>query len=239
MRQAFAILSILIMSAFASVSMAETLDLQVGDVVQAKLGSGLVSPRVGGIFLSLNGTTYGDGTCDVDVGPDAVWAGAYLFDIEDSGVLIADEYKTFCMDVVTSPQMGSFADHNVTDGVPAAIKSMWGTYFDGLNSAPEWAAMQLAVWEVMHETNSYDVSSGDFQITGLDTSNKDNNSATLNGLITQANSYLNSSNWTDSAALLMVSRTGKQPFAVEVPEPSVLVLLSLGTLMLLLRRRKK
>ena len=212
---------------FAGSTLAGTqLNITIGDTVNAKLASGLVDPKVGGIEVNLNGTTIG-----YNVGSDAIWAGCYLFDIEG----MVNNYKSFCFDVTSDPAL-SYTVHTAYT-IGSDIKYMWGTYYDGvINDAVKAAAFQLAVWEMMHESESYDISSGDFYLEALNTSSSNNNGATFDGLIALTNDYLNSNNWTNLADLVMLDDGTHQPFAVEVPEPATVVLLGLGGLLFGKRR---
>lgn len=227
----------------AQASIASILDLQAGDQVKAALDGALVSPRVGGITLQLDGQTYGVAGSNHYVGPGGVWAGVYLVDIYDlSNTLIFDNYPSVCMDIKTEPVRGATQVHTVLDNVAADMEKMWATYHGSVvGDAVKAAAFQLAVWEIMHEdvgTNGYDLGAGDFLLYSLNTGDVDNNGATLSGLISQANAYLNSGNWTADTNLMSLYREGYQPLAVEVPEPATMILLVLGGLTLLARRRR-
>jgi len=229
-------LSALILLA-ASLPAAPILDLQAGDKVLAALDGVLVSPRVGGLTTMLNGATYGGSGADNYVGADGVWAGVYRMDIYDTDSnLLADKYPTFCLSASTDPVMGTPLEHTVLDNVASDLKAMWATYHaEVVVNAVKAAAFQLAVWEVMHEGNAYDLASGDFSLAALNTSSVNNNGATLSGLISLANAYLDDTQWTGSADLLSIERTGYQPFPIEVPEPATMLILALGSLAVLRR----
>jgi hypothetical protein len=222
-------------------SKATVLDLQDGDQVNVVLVQPLVDPRVGGITLTLNGETYGGRGTTHFIGDNGVWAGNYLIDVNDlSNNPIADNYKSFCLNMMVDPTMGNAAIHNVLDNVSSDLEWMWGTYYNDIGSdAIKAAAFQLAVWEVMHEdgNNSHNLRTGDFFLSALNVNDVDNHGATLDGLINQANAYLNSNNWTARTDLMSLNRSGYQPFLIAVPEPATLVLLGLGLIAALIRRR--
>jgi hypothetical protein len=208
------------------------LDIGVGDKVNARLDSALkVSPRVGGVTVSLNGTTYGNSSANVNIGADAVWIGCYRYDIEG----YAEDYKTFCLDL-TKGVTYTYTLHTAYTTL-SSLEYMWGTYYDSIvNDAVKAAAFQLAVWELVHD-NGTDVGSGNFYLYDLDTSSPNNNLATKQGLIDQANAYLDRTKWITKVDLLKLSDGINQPFAVVVPEPVTIGLLACCGLMLF--RRKK
>jgi len=222
-----------IVLSFCSGLMAATLPISVGDTVNAKLNTTdwvMVNPKVGGIEVNLNGTTIGYDTPGLE--DDAVWAGCYLLDVEN----MVTAYKSFCMDVALDPAT-SYSSHTAY-AVSSAMEQMWGTYYDGVvNDAPKAAAFQLALWEMVHETGAYDLGAGNFYLEALNTNSPNNNGATLTGLIGQAETYLDSSLWTAQADLVLLDDGTHQPFIAEIPEPATLVLLGLGSLTLLRRRR--
>jgi hypothetical protein len=208
----------------------DILPITEGQTVKMQLSSGWVSPLVGGIDLNVNGTIIDHSTPGFD---DGVWAGCYLADIQDSSSnQIATAYKSFCLDAAHDPPF-SYANATAT-AASADLEWMWGTYYDEVVADPvKAAAFQLAYWEVVHETSGiYDISSGSFSMTNLVTSSSNNNGATFAALVSYANTYLNSSTWTDRADLLVLTTTatGYQPFIVEVPEPSTFGLLAIGAL---------
>ena len=211
----------------------QTLDLSIGDTVDAEISGQLVYPRVAQIELSINGETYGNSTSDHNVGGEAVWAGFYLFDIYKDNTQIANDYKTFCMDVLTDPQWGSLAAHEVK-AIDEDFEWMWGTYYDTLDTAAKTAAFQLAVWEIVHDDGT-DVGAGNFYLSNLFAAN--NGISTTGELITLANGYL--VNWTDKASLVMVERDGKQPFMVQVPVPSAFLLGGIGVSLVGWMKRKR
>ena len=61
---------------------------------------------------------------DHNIGTDALWAGCYLFDIEN----MATAYKSFCMDATVGVTM-TYTQHTAYSPT-AAMESMWGTYYD-------------------------------------------------------------------------------------------------------------
>jgi hypothetical protein len=187
---------------------------------------------VGGVRASLNNVIYGYSSDGVNVGDDAVWIGCYLLDIQG----VVDNYKTFCMDLRDDVTF-SYTEHTAYNTL-SSIESMWGTFYDEVVTDPVKAgAFQLAVWELVHETNTTkDVSSGAFHMESLNTSSGNNNGATYADLVTLANYYVNSANWTTSADLIMLDDGTYQPFVVAVPEPATIGLLAFCSLSMLRRK---
>ena len=228
------VLLILVVGILQQFAIGSILPIAENETVKVRIASGLVVPKVGGIDLMVDGTEvgYASGMSD------GVWAGCYLVDIQDStSIQIANAYKSFCMDALLDPPF-DYANATAVAATPAALEWMWGTYYDDvIDNAVEAAAFQLAYWEVMHETSgSWDVAGGSFYLFDLNTSSSNNNGATIANLVSYANTYLNSSTWTQKAELLMLPAAGCQPFIVEIPEPATMAILGLGGLLL---RRKK
>ena len=65
MKTRLSLLSIFLVSVLflPAPAIADLLDIQVGDTVNARLNSGRVDPKVGGITVSVDGETYGGSTC--------------------------------------------------------------------------------------------------------------------------------------------------------------------------------
>ena len=210
------------------------LDIYIGQTVNAKLDSILVDPKVGGIDVTYNGTVYGPAY------DDRIWAGCYVIDVEN----IVEDYAGFCMDVTLDPAQSSFVSHTAMS-VSSDFEYMWGTYYDDIfdgagNDSVEAAAFQLAVWEIVHEgSGTYDVSTGDFYLSALNTGSANNNGATMASLIAQANIYLDSGSWTTRATLAALTADGYQPLLVAIPEPATMSLLALSGMAMLRGRRKR
>jgi hypothetical protein len=233
---------VLFVAVLSSTAWASIFNIKVSDTVQAKLDNnfltGVVSPRVGGVRLSLNNLIYGYSDDDINVGNDAVWIGCYLWDIEN----VVDNYASFCMDLTKKPNFGytTHTAYNLPSYLEFAMESMWGTFYDEVVTDPIKAgAFQLAVWELVHETiGTLDVGSGNFYLYDLNTASPNNNGAEKEDLIEQANYYLNSENWATSKDLIMLNDGTHQPFPVVAPEPATLSLMGLCCLGLFQKRRK-
>ena len=112
------------------------------------------------------------------------------------------------------------------------IRELWGRDFD-----PTWAtgankpmaeAFSAAIWEIVYETDPWDVLSGaGFHATGIE------QAATANLWLSQLNG--NTAYFANN--LVATSTDGGQDYVVQIPEPATIGLLGLGALMLL--RRKK
>jgi hypothetical protein len=120
----------------------------------------------------------------------------------------------------------------------ADLSSMLGTWYsDSLLSAVKTAAMQTAIWEIVYDTGR-NLTSGAFIASG---------GTSVDG---QAQTYLNSSNWTPPAAglIALVSpnnqdwisiRSGPLDGTVQIPVPSSLPLLAAGLLFCALGIRRR
>jgi len=207
------------------------------DVVSAGLGANeLIS-------------VWGDG---IDGSTTSVYAGVYnLYKTSGSGEgkLWADGLiGAFCAELSEpAPTMTtkySVASLGDTFGTKKAgyISELWGRYYDSSwagNGPFNWqqdsqaAAFATALWEIIYEDSpsKWDVK--------VDSSWGGSGFRTDFGGAFIANKYLNSLDGTGPMADLRVfSFAGSQDYIAQVPEPTTVVLLGLGSLGLLRRKRK-
>jgi hypothetical protein len=125
------------------------------------------------------------------------------------------------------------------------ISELWGRYYDpswGGSGSFNWlqdakaAAFATAIWEIVYEDLPSTVKKWDVKFDGT---------AGAGGFYTDfggaslANSFLHSLDGTGAMANLRVfSYNGSQDYIAQVPEPTTIVLLGLGSLSLLRRKRK-
>jgi hypothetical protein len=112
------------------------------------------------------------------------------------------------------------------------IRELWGRNFD-----PSWAtgastqmaeAFSAAIWEIVYETDAWDVTSGaGFHATGIE------QYATANTWLSQ----LNGNTAYFAPNLVATCTIDGQDYVVQVPEPATICLLGLGALSLLRRKR--
>ena len=204
---------------------ASLLPFSANETIEYKIATPeLVSPKVGGIDLMVNGTEVGY----INGMNDGVWAGCHLADIKKDSDQIVTNYKTFCMNALTDPPF-SYTQAKAVNAAPE-FEWIWGTYYDSIvNNAIQAAAFQLAYWEIIHETSgTYDIENGSFYLLHLNTNSPNNNNATWSDIVNNANLYLDSTKWTTQAELLLIEGNNKQGFVAEIPEPATMLLLSIG-----------
>lgn len=115
--------------------------------------------------------------------------------------------------------------------VANSLARLYQTWFaDSLTSSTKTAAFQTAVWEIAYENgaNPIDLDAGKFELE------------TVNGVRTQALSYLNVNGWVPSADVGVILRVGNQDLIVQVPAPASLALfgIALAGLGVAARRRR-
>lgn len=104
-------------------------------------------------------------------------------------------------------------------------------FADALSDNTKAAALQLAIWEVLHETSgTFDLASGAVQL--------DSSTSNYATLLTKANAYDATIASTGDAWRYVSNSGGFQGQLSPVPEPASLAILGVGAMALLRRRRK-
>lgn len=197
------------------------------------------------------GTIFGPG-----VGDSAnVRAGQFRFDVENDleGVFWDSKLEAFCIDVtetlVTNDEVvyefSSAADSGyLTPTQLANIAWLWDHRADALGSPKNDAAFQLALWEVMYDSDPLSLLSGGNQGNFWSTSFNGARSLAQNWLLDlsiagPSDSYVSSS--FDFFVLLPSDPVNNQTLilAKPVPEPSVIALFGLGLLGVAVMRRRR
>ncbi len=146
----------------------------------------------------------------------------------------------------TSDSYSSVLNESIGDFKAEALSELWGRYYDtswegnGGFSADEnnaASAFAAAVWEIVYEdlpvqSTGWDVSAdGTAGIPGFSSSAADSS---------LANSWLHSLDGTGPmASLAAFTNDGNQNYVVAVPEPTTVVLLGLGGVLSMARKRKR
>ena len=111
------------------------------------------------------------------------------------------------------------------------VAFLFETYADGVSTGLEAAALLVAIWEVINESdaNAFNAQIDEFYIT--------DNTNVLNA----ANVLLASlpTNYTPTKDFMVLHNDGKQDMLIMVPEPGTMALLCLGGVYSLIRRRRK
>lgn len=143
----------------------------------------------------------------------------------------ADEIA-YCVDLRTSIKgewKGSFMDVDFLKGGKAAA-FLYDTYAASVDTNLKAAALQVAIWEVIEDYSTLNLSAGNFRLIGAPT------------IATQAGIYLNSlpGNLDDyqTNAFVIKSEGSPKSQALIVPEPGTLAALLAGFPILMYRRRK-
>lgn len=158
-----------------------------------------------------------------------VWAGEYEIAYQDAF------YIGYCVDLSQESGSSTVTEMGALD-LPNGdlISYLFDTYRDTIDSNRKAAGLQVAIWEVLTETDDvFDAGEGSFRISRND------------GAITQANSYLATlpaSYQPEFQPTVLVSEC-RQDVLIgqygQVPEPATLATLGLSGLALLIRRIRR
>lgn len=161
---------------------------------------------------------------------DGMTVGTGQLDVTYQG----DDYMGYCVDIdhyVGSGEVEEWGVSDLNNGDMVAF--LFETYSDGIVTGQAAAALQVAIWEVINETEgSFDAGSGYFSIS--------NNADVL----VAANVLLAAlpSTYPSQWDLTVLHSDCKQDILIgvnPVPEPATLALLGIGGIGMLLRRKQK
>lgn len=204
--------------------------------------AGLLSLLVGSALadtLTLTGVAPGEvqNVTITGFGSVGVLAGMYNFSI--TGGSFDGSYKGFCVDPAYAPTVpASYAVIAVTDGSRyEAAAYLLGTYYNQTSSDNAMAAkVQLAIWELVFDFNSYSLTSGNFKYTGSYQSD-------VGSLVAEASTAANNGDYSAGYYLAVSPPTGyynqnPQDYIFKTPEAGSLMLLGTGLIALFGLRRK-
>jgi hypothetical protein len=156
------------------------------------------------------------------------YAGMYNFNIEGPSPF-AGSYKGFCVDPQMEITPFTAVIIAVTDGSKyEAAAYLMQTYYGQTSLSNQKAAqVQLAIWELVWDYNSYDLATGAFQTSAYITE--------VNALIAEATGAL--ATYTPSG-VYVATNAAAQDFMFQVPEPMTVLLLGLGMIGVAGIRRK-
>lgn len=160
---------------------------------------------------------------------------------------VGDTYKTFCIDLQKQVNPGSTYDwqqsalkdaptppgdsnHPMGQAKATLIGELWARHRSALTSNDDYAAFQMAIWEIVFEdttTSPRDVTTGNFRIQ---------NAA---GAMSMANTWLGELDGSQfyGGLYAITSTTNGNPQDQLVPTPGSIVLAGLGGMVLNRRRR--
>jgi hypothetical protein len=146
------------------------------------------------------------------------------------------QFATFCIEITQRVDFNNTYDFFVDTvssspiGAPMGaakagqLAELFGRFFGGLSSNDQYAAFQIAIWEITTD-NATDVTSGLFQIR---------NNAVVSGL---ANSFLAALNGQGPTMNLLALQSRTAQDQIFVPAPGALALAGLGGLLAARRKR--
>ena len=148
------------------------------------------------------------------------------------------DYIAWCVDINNWAGSGDVVEQDAMTALRNAhlVAYLYETYVPTVNSNTSAAALSLAIWEVINETQHdwhnrpiFNITGGNFKITSAPSS-----------VLDQAQAMLNSMpiSYTPTTNLVVLHQTNGQDLLIsQVPEVSTLSLLSLGAGLVLRRRR--
>jgi len=149
---------------------------------------------------------------------------------------LGEDYDAFCVDIdqyVGTSEVDEWTVYDLPQNGDL-IAFLFETYADGVATGVEAAALQVAIWEVLSETDDsfFDLTSGNFQIL--------NNAP----VVALATTYLATvpGSYTPIIEPVVLHSETKQDVIIsggQVPEPASLSVLSLGAVLSLIRRRRR
>lgn len=157
---------------------------------------------------------------------------------------VPSTFDTYCVDIAQSVRSNTNTTYSVISMTDAGysttrqnqLTQLWGAYKAGIDTKEESAAFQLAIWEIIYDTN-LNTNSGTFKV---------NSSSSLRNaaqtLVTAANSLANNPKGpaTFQLVVLRSSTAQDQITAIPVvPSPGAVALAGAGLLMAAPRRKSR
>jgi hypothetical protein len=153
-------------------------------------------------------------------------------------------FDTYCVDLSQSVRSNTNTTYQVVSMTDAGysvarqnlLTQLWQTYKPGIDTAAESAAFQLAVWEIIYDTNM-DTNSGTFKVNS---STNLRNAA--QALVTSASNLAGSPNGPANIQLVVLRSDSAQDQITAipvVPSPGTVALAGLGLLMAAPRRKAR
>lgn len=152
------------------------------------------------------------------------------------------DYLAFCFELAETLDFTPDTDYVVTQVPPVnatvggLLNNLFTNWFGGVDSADEAAAFQVAIWEIVSDSASINVTTGTFILNSASAAVQSNVALYLGDLTGPGTDYELSYFRNDGAQDLILWEDNLSNNEVSAPATSILIALSLGGLVLVRRK---